>query len=87
MLGCSLLASALHDASSHHLLLDQRLSVCVQKVRVGPHLSTAPHLDISSPQGCVPSPLLYSSHTCQYNDTGVVGLISSPNETAYREEV
>lgn len=27
------------------------------------------------------------THTCQYNDTGVVGLTSSPDETAYREEV
>ena len=71
-----------------------------QRVRVGPHTSTALSLSTGAPQGCVLSPLLYTlySHDCTpahhsntfvkfADDTTVVGLISSGDETAYRDEV
>uniref|UniRef100_A0A669E0D3 Reverse transcriptase domain-containing protein n=1 Tax=Oreochromis niloticus TaxID=8128 RepID=A0A669E0D3_ORENI len=76
------------------------LSDRVQRVRVGPHLSSALSLNTGSPQGCVLSPLLYTlyTHDCVSthpdnavikfaDDTTVVGLISGGDETAYRAEV
>lgn len=71
-----------------------------QRVRVGPHLSSALRTSTGSPQGCVLSPLLYTlyTHDCTpthpnntiikfADDTTVVGLISGGDETAYRMEV
>ena len=71
-----------------------------QRVRVGPHTSTALSLSTGSPQGCVLSPLLYTlyTHDCTpahhsntfvkfADDTTVVGLISRGDETHYRDEV
>ena len=71
-----------------------------QRVKVGPHLSSAVNLSTGSPQGCVLSPLLYTlyTHDCTpthpenaiikfADDTTIVGLISGGDETAYREEI
>uniref|UniRef100_A0A3B5R0L5 Reverse transcriptase domain-containing protein n=1 Tax=Xiphophorus maculatus TaxID=8083 RepID=A0A3B5R0L5_XIPMA len=72
-----------------------------QRVRLGPHTSTALSLNTGSPQGCVLSPLLYTlyTHDCVSNhlsnkiikfadDTTVVGLISGgKGELEYRDEV
>ena len=73
---------------------------CVQRVRVGPHLSTALSLSTGSPQGFVLSPLLYTLYTYDCvsthpsnivikfaDDTNVVGLISEGDETPYRTEI
>lgn len=67
-----------------------------QSVRVGNSISSS----ISSPQGSVPSPLLFtlltydcsaasaSNHIIKYADeTTVVGLIRNSNDLSYREEV
>ena len=71
-----------------------------QRVRVGPHTSTALTLSTGSPQGCVLSPLLYSLYTHDVtpihpsntiikfaDDTTVVGCIPEGDESAYRDEV
>lgn len=71
-----------------------------QVVRAGGLTSRPLTLNIGAPQGCVLSPLLYSlyTHDCSAahqsnaivkfaDDTVVVGLISSNNETAYLDEV
>lgn len=71
-----------------------------QTVKVWPHTSSTRTLSTGSPQGFVLSPFLYTlyTHDCVSmhdsniiikfaDDTTVVGLISSGNETAYREEV
>lgn len=76
------------------------LTCRTQRVRVGPHTSTALSLSTGSPQGCVLSPLLFTlyTHDCiptHHNntfvkfadDTTVVGLISGADESAYRSEV
>lgn len=70
-----------------------------QRVRVGPHTSTALGVNTGSPQGCVLSPLLYTlyTHDCTpthpsnsiikfADDTTVVGLISRGDKSAYRDE-
>ncbi|KAF7644302.1 hypothetical protein LDENG_00224290 [Lucifuga dentata] len=44
-------------------------------------------LDTGAPQGCVLSPLLYSTPLTCADDTVVVGLISHSNETAYLDQV
>ncbi len=69
-------------------------------VKVGQFTSNSISLNIGAPQGCVPSPLLYSLYThdcvCSHsstsivkfsNDTVVLGLISNNVETAYLGEV
>ena len=66
-------------------------------VRVGSNTSATMILNTGAPQGCVPSPLLYSlfTHDCMArhdsntiikfaDDTTVVGMITDRNETAYR---
>ena len=71
-----------------------------QVVRIGNNISTPLILNTGAPQGCVLSPLLYSlftddcvaMHTSNSiikfaDDTTVVGLITSNDKTAYREEV
>ena len=71
-----------------------------QRVRVGPHISSALSLNTGAPQGCVLSPLLYTlyTHDCApahssnsivkfADDTTVIGLISGGDESAYRDEV
>ena len=71
-----------------------------QVVKVGNNISTSLILNTGAPQGCVPSPLLYSLFTHDYvdmhasnsiikfaDDKTVVGLITNNDETAYREEV
>ncbi len=71
-----------------------------QVVKVGQFTSNSISLNIGAPQGCVPSPLLYSLYThdcvCSHsstsivtfsNDTVVLGLISNNDETAYLGEV
>ncbi|XP_033182413.1 high affinity immunoglobulin gamma Fc receptor I-like [Anabas testudineus] len=71
----------------------------VQRVRVGPHLSTALRLNTGSPQGCVLSPLLYTLYTYEcvsthpdnivnkFADDTVVRIISGGDETKYRDEI
>ena len=69
-------------------------------VRVGNNTSATLILNTGTPQGCVPSPLLYSlfNHDCTArhdsntiikfaDDTTAVDLITDNDETAYREEV
>ena len=69
-------------------------------VRVGNNTSATWILNTGAPQGCNPSPLLYSlfPHDCVakhdsntivkfVDDTTLVGLITDNDETAYREEV
>ncbi len=71
-----------------------------QVVKVGQYTSNSITLNIGAPQGCVPSPLLYSlyTHDCVSShrstsiikfadDTVVLGLISNNDETAYLDEV
>ncbi|KAI2661110.1 hypothetical protein H4Q32_030147 [Labeo rohita] len=71
-----------------------------QSVRVGHKTSSTTTLSTGAPQGCVLSPLLFTllTHDCTAkfsskhiikfaDDTTVVGLISSNDETPYREEV
>ncbi len=71
-----------------------------QVVRMGNNTSSPLILNTGAPQGCVPSPLLYSlyTHDCTAthssnvivkfaDDTTVIGLITDNDETAYREEV
>ena len=71
-----------------------------QVVRVGSNTSATLILNTGAPQGCVPSPLLYSpfTHDCMArhdsntiimfaDNTTVVGLITDNDETAYRKEV
>jgi hypothetical protein len=71
-----------------------------QVIRVGNNTSATLILNTGAPQGCVPSPLLYSlfTHICMArhdsntiikfaDDTTVVGLITDNDKTAYREEV
>ena len=71
-----------------------------QRVRVGPHFSTALSTSTGSPQGCVLSPLLNTqyTHDCSpthhsntvvksADDTTVVGLISGGDESAYQAQV
>lgn len=82
------------------LWIKDLLSNSPQRVKVGHHLSPALSLNTSSPQGFVPSPLLYTVYTddCTptypsnstvkfVNDTTVVGLITGEDETMYRDEV
>ncbi|KAK3521213.1 hypothetical protein QTP70_001051 [Hemibagrus guttatus] len=67
---------------------------------MGRHISASLILRTGAPQGCAPSPLLYSLYTYDRvattnsttiikfaDDTVVVGLISDNNETAYLEEI
>jgi len=74
------------------------LSGRIQRVRVGPHLSTALSLNIGSPQRCVLNPLLYTlyTHDCISThpdnviikfaeDTTLVGLLYGGDEIAHRE--
>ncbi|KAK3563855.1 hypothetical protein QTP86_002722 [Hemibagrus guttatus] len=71
-----------------------------QSVSLGNHISSTLILNTGIPQGCVPSPLLYSlcTHDCvpwhnsnifiRYaDDTTVVGRISNNDESTYREEI
>ncbi|KAK3527838.1 hypothetical protein QTP86_006925 [Hemibagrus guttatus] len=71
-----------------------------QSVRLGNHISSTFILNTGVPQGCVPSPLLYSLFTSDCvplhnsnifikyaDDTTVVGRISNNDELAYREEI
>lgn len=71
-----------------------------QSVKLDGHISSTLNLNTGVPQGCVPSPLLYSlfNFDCTpvhgsnsiikfADDTTVVGLISDNDEAAYREEV
>ncbi|KAI2665051.1 putative RNA-directed DNA polymerase from transposon BS [Labeo rohita] len=76
------------------------LSNRCQMVRLGSVTSSSVIMNTGAPQGCVLSPLLYSLYTydCKAtsssniivkfaDDTTVVGLITSGDEMAYREEV
>ncbi len=71
-----------------------------QVVKVGQFTSNSITLNVGAPQGCVPSPVLYSLYThdcvCSHSstsivkfsdDTVVLGLISNNDETAYLDEV
>ncbi len=69
-------------------------------VKLGTFTSNSITLNVGAPQGCVPSPLLYSLYTHDYvsshsstsiikfaDDTVGLGLISNNDETAYLDEV
>ncbi len=71
-----------------------------QTVRVGSLTSKTKIVSTGTPQGCVPSPLLFtlltydctasfnSNHVIKFaDDTTVVGLITNNDESAYRKEV
>lgn len=67
-----------------------------QTIRLGLHLPST--LSTGVPQGCVPSPLIYTLYTYDFvpthptnnkfsDNTTVVGLVSVEDETAYRDKV
>ncbi|KAI3375668.1 hypothetical protein L3Q82_003976 [Scortum barcoo] len=99
----SKLVTKLRDLGLNSALCDWILNFLTgrpQAVRMGSTTSSTLTLNTGAPQGCVLSPLLYSlfTHDCVAthssntivkfaDDTTVIGLITSDNETAYREEV
>ena len=62
-----------------------------QVVRVGNNTTTMLILNTVAPQGCVLSPLLYSSftHDCmaKHDSNTIIKFAEDNDETAYREEV
>ncbi|KAK1800051.1 hypothetical protein P4O66_006559, partial [Electrophorus voltai] len=99
----SLLTTKLEDLGLHTSLCDwisNFLTDRPQSVRVGNCVSSTLTLSTGAPQGCVPSPLLYSLYTYDCtatssstiivkfaDDTVVMGLISDNDERAYLEEI
>lgn len=84
----------IHRGCCHH-----SCPCCCPSQRVRVILNTSPVIS-DSPQGCVPSPLLYSLYTYDYASTHpnntiikfadymtLDGLISSQDESVYRDEV
>ena len=73
--------------------MDPRLPNSPQSVRLGSQLSSVLILSTGAPQGCVLSPLLYTSaHNSNIcinfaDDTTVVRLIHNNDESAYRHEI